>query len=588
MTTTPRILPGGAGAPGIAIGRVVRAIDPMFIPRHFRIPPEEVDREAQRFHDSVEKSIDELKGIQRELAANLNPESSFLIDAHLLILKDRLFVGRIAEKIAAEAINAEWAVQQVSDELYQAYDRLQDAYLRERRGDLEDIVRRLMHNLLPRHAADPKPTAEVPSDAVVVGRAIAPSVLFELRAHRIAGLVTETGSPLSHTAIVARSLGIPAVMGVEDADEISSGDLVIVDANRGIVIVSPDERTLREYRGRTGGAARAPAAAKPRASEPCVTADGTRIHLGANINFGEEVAAAAAQDAEFIGLYRTEFDFFSFGATPDENDLTESYVRAVDAARGMPVTFRTIDVGIDSGNWDEGPSHLGARGLRFCLANPELFTVQLRALYRAAQHGEVRILLPLVSTLDDLDAALEIIGQVRKDLLSRGEDDGRPVPIGVMIETPAAAETCDLMAPRVDFFCVGTNDLIQYYLVIDRSDHSMAELYSPFHPAILRCLRHIRALLAPSGKPVTVCGEMAADPQAAAVLLGLGFTAFSVSLGAYARIRQAIGGMPLDRVRELARRCLALERPKEVEDFVRTEIAAMERDAASGNNLCIG
>jgi phosphoenolpyruvate-protein kinase (PTS system EI component) len=227
MTTTPRILPGGAGAPGIAIGRVVRAIDPMFIPRHFRIPPEEVDREAQRFHDSVEKSIDELKGIQRELAANLNPESSFLIDAHLLILKDRLFVGRIAEKIAAEAINAEWAVQQVSDELYQAYDRLQDAYLRERRGDLEDIVRRLMHNLLPRHAADPKPTAEVPSDAVVVGRAIAPSVLFELRAHRIAGLVTETGSPLSHTAIVARSLGIPAVMGVEDADEISSGDLHI-------------------------------------------------------------------------------------------------------------------------------------------------------------------------------------------------------------------------------------------------------------------------------------------------------------------------------------------------------------------------
>jgi phosphotransferase system enzyme I (PtsI) len=243
-------------------------------------------------------------------------------------------------------------------------------------------------------------------------------------------------------------------------------------------------------------------------------------------------------------------------------------------AKTAPVTFRTIDVGIDQKSWDGVNSNLGVRGLRFCLENQDIFKTQLRALFRAARHGRARILLPFVSTIDDLDAANEIILGVRRDLARRRQAHNSDVPIGVMIETPAAAQTCDLMASRVDFFCLGTNDLIQYYLVIDRSDQSVAHLYNPFHPAILRCLHQVYTLLKPTGKPVTVCGEMAADPVSAAVLLGLGFTSLSVSLNAYPRMKNVISSMSFGKLRGLAEDILMMQKPKEVEERVRASISA--------------
>jgi phosphotransferase system enzyme I (PtsI) len=365
-------------------------------------------------------------------------------------------------------------------------------------------------------------------------------------------------------------------MGVHDVSGIMSGDCVIVDANNGVIIASPDRATLRDYRAAIRNEARLDRSnrpAKPASAAPAsATRDGTRILLGANINFSEEVKAATANGAEFIGLYRTEFDFFRQGAHPTEEALTQDYARALETATSMMVTFRTIDVGIDSAAWDETSSHLGARGLRFSLENQDLFKTQLRAIFRAARRGKARILLPFVSTLDDLDSAVAIIEEVKEDLRKRSEQHDPRVPVGVMIETPAAAQTCDLMAPLVDFFCVGTNDLIQYYLAIDRSDRSTAHLYTPFHPAILRSLRQIRALLEPSGKPVTVCGEMTADPLAAALLLGLGFKALSVNLGSYARIRQAIGSMKLAELRRIAEKCLKMSRPWEVESELRGRI----------------
>jgi phosphotransferase system enzyme I (PtsI) len=295
--------------------------------------------------------------------------------------------------------------------------------------------------------------------------------------------------------------------------------------------------------------------------------------LGANINFSEEVRAAASNRVESIGLYRTEFDFFREGPKPHEDDLTREYTLVLKTAKPAPVTFRTIDVGIDQNSWEGVNTSLGVRGLRFCLENQGLFKTQLRALFRTSRHAPMRILLPFVSTLDDLDAAFDIIHSVRHDLSRARVQYDPDVPIGVMIETPAAAQTCDLMASRVDFFCLGTNDLIQYYLVIDRSDQAMVRLYNPFHPAILRCLHQVFNLLQYSGRPVTVCGEMAADPAAVAVLLGLGYTSLSVSLTAYPQMREMISAFDVRRLRELAGEIMKMEKPAEVEERVRAAIS---------------
>jgi phosphotransferase system enzyme I (PtsI) len=572
MSSSERILQGITVSTGVAIGRAVRAFDPLFISLHLGIGPEEIPAEIARFRESVEKSSAQLKRMQSQLKRRNAAESSFLIDAHLLILQDRLFVDRIVAKIESDRINAEWAIQQVADDLCEAYDRLDDDYLRERRGDLDDIVRRLLHNLQSKHLPPP---GKLPFDSIIVGKSIPASALFELRSRHIAGLVTESGSSLSHTAIMARSMEIPAVMGIEHLQEIPSGVRLIVDGSLGQVIVSPSEKTLAHYRQISPAEKKSRRSSQSAATPPCTTADGVRIQLGININFSDEVLSAVSNHTESIGLYRTEFDFFREGVEHNENSLVADYSEILKTARSMPVTFRTIDVGADCRMWNGVHTNISIRGLRFCLENPELFRPQLRALFRASVKGDARILLPFVSSIDDLDAALQMIDSVKQELLQEHHPFVEAVPIGVMIETPAAAQTCDLMASRVDFFCLGTNDLVQYCLVIDRSDQSAAHLYNPFQPAILRCLHMVRSLLQPTGKPVTVCGEMAADPASAAVLLGLGFTSLSVSLGAYPRMRQVISTMNHEKLRRLAADLMTMERPSEIEAMVRSSFGQM-------------
>ena len=564
-----RIIHGVVASVGTAVGKAVRTFDPLFVSFNFKLRPDQVRKEVERFRGSVEKSREQLKRMQSELRKKSGPESSFLIDAHLLVLQDRLFVDRIIEKVETDCINSEWAIQQVSDELFQAYDRLNDEYLRERRGDLDDIVRRLLHNL----QSKPLPSfKKLPYDAILVGKLVLPSTLFELRSQRIVGLATETGSPLSHTAIMARSLEIPAIVGASELAEVASGDVLIVDGERGIVIWSPSDETVTQYKNRDRDGKKLKKKPVPSVSAPSITEDSVQISLGANINFSEEVRAAAAQGCEFIGLYRTEFDFFREGKQPDEESLVADYSLVLKSAKGSPVTFRTIDVGIDQKSWDGVNMNLGVRGLRFCLENTDIFKKQLRSLYRASVHGPTRILLPFVSSVDDLDAAHAVIEEVRRELQVRRHRYDPNVPIGVMIETPAAAQTCDLMASLVDFFCLGTNDLIQYYLVVDRSDQSVVHLYNPFHPAILRCLQQVYTLLRPTGKPVTVCGEMAADPSSAAVLLGLGFTSLSVSLTAYPRIKRMIRSVSMSQLKDLAGEIMKMHKPKEVEEMVRAAV----------------
>ena len=566
MTGVERKLEGIAASPGIAFGHAVTAWDPELVTLNYSLEPEEVDSHVENFRRSIEKSRSQLGKMQLKLEQSHGGDSTTLIDAHLLILEDRMFVNRIVDKIKNDQINAEWAIQSVSRTILEAYDRVRDDYLRDRRGDLEDVVRRLLFNL---RSYQPPTFRSLRYNTILVGRAILPSTLLELKSPRLVGLVSEIGGPLSHTAIMARSMDVPAVTGVADVLlGLISGELIIVDGDEGMVIRAPSEETLEVYRERAKQEEKSRQSLARVSNAPCVTTDRISILLGANINFKDDVKSVVANECEAIGLYRTEFDFFREGTPLTEDKLVEDYSYVLSEASTLPINIRVIDVGMREG-LDGTSTASRARGLRFLLENRPLFRRQLRAIYRSSPNGHARIVLPFVSTLDELSEANHIIADVRRRLTQKGIDFDETVPIGVMVETPAAAQTCDLMASEVDFFCLGTNDLIQYQLAIDRMDQSSLELYNPFHPAVLRQLKQVHDLVAPTGKPIVVCGEIAADPLPATVLLGLGFTALSVNMGAYRRIKNFIRSVSLAELRELTDGLLKLRSHLKIEERVR-------------------
>ncbi len=568
-TVVERRLTGVAASPGVAFGHAVTSWDPEFVTLNYTLEPSEVDSQVESLRRSVDESRQQLVRMQDKLAGAVGGDSTTLIDAHLLILEDRLFVERIVEKIRAERINAEWAIQAVSSHILEAYDRVHDDYLRDRRGDLEDVVRRLLANLRSYH---PLTFDSLRYNSILVGRTILPMTLLELKSPRLVGVVTESGGPLSHTAIVARSLNLPAVMGVDEVlPGLMSGELIIVDGDEGVVIRAPSEETLESYRVRVQENAETRRRVERPVGAPCVTRDRISILLGSNINFKEEVDAAVAHECEAVGLYRTEFDFFRDGPKPSEARLAEDYAYVLSHAGDRWVNIRAVDAGMRE-NRDGWPA-TGSRGLRFLLENRGLFRTQLRAIYRASVHGHARILLPFVSTPEELSEARRINADVRRRLSERGVPFDESVPMGVMIETPAAAESCDLMASQADFMCLGTNDLIQYLLAVDRTDLANLQLYDPYHPAVLRVLKRVHTLVAPTGKPMVVCGELAADPYSAAVLLGLGFTRLSVNVGAYARIKRMIRSVAVTELREMADGILGMRSRDRIERRVRDTLA---------------
>ena len=570
MTVIERSLNGIAAAPGIAFGHAVTAWDPELVTLNYPLKEDEIDSHVDSFRRSVEKSRSQLEQMQTKLEQSATGDSTTLIDAHLLILEDSMFIDRVVEKIRADAINAEWAIQSVSGTILAAYDRVHDDYLRDRKGDLEDVVRRLLFNL---RSYQPPTFRSLRYHTILVGRTILPSTLLELKSPRLVGLVTECGGPLSHTAIMARSMDLPAVMGVADVlPGLISGELIIVDGDEGVVIRAPSDETLETYRERAKQEKRSRRRLARLAHAPCVTRDRISILLGANINFRDDVTSVVANECEAIGLYRTEFDYFRDGREPSEDKLVEDYAYVLSEAHALPVNIRTLDIGMREGLELTGPLAHG-RGLRFLLENRSLFRKQLRAIYRASPRGHARIVLPFVATLDELREANQIIGNVRRGLTEQGIPFDETVPVGVMVETPAAAQTCDLMASEVDFMCLGTNDLIQYTLAVDRGDQLSLNVYNPFHPAILRQLKQVHDLVSPTGKTIVVCGELAADPFSAAVLLGLGFTALSVNVGAYPRIKKMIRSVSLVELRELTGELMRMRSRDRIEQRVRAALS---------------
>lgn len=572
-------LKGLGVSPGIGVGRALvvtrgtRALG-------FRIPERRVGDEIERLQAARVRAREQIERITQRIADAAGTEHAYIFEAQRLMLDDPMLVDRAAAIIGSERLNAESALQRALDEISALFDRIDDPYLRERKGDVADVVGRLCMNM--GNGGDPIETfRDVEGPLVLVADELSPSLLAQLDFQRLAGLVTDAGSWTYHTAILARSIHVAAVAGVRHASGlIAPGALLAVDGSAGDVWIDPPADLLGELEAQSKKRRAHARSLEDRGTLPPVTADGTPIRIEANVELPEEAARAQRSGAEGIGLYRSEFLLAGTSAAGlDEHAQYAVYRQLIGAMAGGRVTVRTFDVteaqmGLARGG--ESPrSPLGLRGLRLSLSFEEVFQAQLRALLRAAAHGPLRIMFPFVTGVEELRAARAAVAQAADALRRRGEP-APEVPIGIMIEVPSAALTIDLLAGEADFVSIGTNDLIQYCLAVDRTDERVSAMYAPLHPAILRVLRHIARGARRGNLPVSVCGEMAADPALLPLLVGLGLREFSMTTAAIPAARQVVRGMRVPETARLASRALKAATVKDVEKVLAESLAGVK------------
>lgn len=546
------------------------------------LPPEAVDAEVARLREAVAASQRQIVSIRERLARETTSPHAYIFDAHLLMLEDPLLLDRALAAVRDHRVNAEWALQAVADQLHDLFDQLTDDYLRERGSDLDDVLGRILLNLGGTRGA-PKLT-QLPGFYVLVADHLSPSEAAELDWQRVLAVVTEAGSATYHTSILARSFGVPAVVGLKDATRlIPPGAMVVVDGTRGQVMLEPTVPALETYRAAQAQHRLELKRMQEMAVLPALTRDGSALVLRANVEFPDEAATARLNGAEGIGLFRSEYLLGRKREWPGEERQYEIYRKLLAEMSPFPVTVRTWDVGSDDvvpgGPTSPNPA-LGERGLRLLQRAPQAFRDQARALLRAAAHGPLRILFPFVSGPGDLRPALEVLEEARRALRAEGVAVPEHVPVGINLEVPSAALTADLLAPEIDFFSVGTNDLIQYLMAADRVDPRVAAHYQPLHPAVLRLVAGIVRAAAPLARPVSVCGEMASDPLQALLLLGLGVRELSMSPAAIPRVKAAARAATLSVLRDLGQRCLDLPTAAEVESAARATLAEPLRQAA--------
>ena len=578
-------LTGLGVSPGIGVGRAL-VLKSRTRDLRFRVSAARVPRELERLADARLQSRRQIEQIKARIAASIGNDHAYLFDAQLLMLDDRMLIERAIEIIQASRVNAETALQRTLDEISSLFDKGDDPYLRERRGDVSDVVGRLCGNL--RAGGDPVDFfRELEGPLVLVADELTPSIIAQLEWHRLAALVSDEGSWTYHTAILARSIRIPAVAGLRNASAlIAPGSLLAVDGSTGEVIVGPDEATVAQFQVRGRRRAKFEESLDEFRRLPGITADGVLIRLEANIESPDDAQRAHERGADGIGLFRSEFLLAVGGqAALAEEAQYIAYSRLVSGAAPSGVTIRTFDVSetqlpIEHAGIDGSRSPLGLRGIRLSLMLDEIFQAQLRALLRAARHGALRIMFPFVSSVEELRAAREAVARAAATLRGRGIEVPS-VPTGVMIEVPSAALTADLLAAEADFFAIGTNDLIQYCLAVDRTDDRVSRLYEPLHPAILRMLRNVARAGRRRHIRVSVCGEMAADPVLLTLLVGLGLTEFSMSPTAIPRAKQVLRELNAADATRAAGRALraatAADVERELIDFLAPRSAAGPR-----------
>ena len=549
---------GLAVARGIAIGRAVLVASSRVDVAHYFVSPDQVVAEIMRLRVARDAVVDELQRLQKAMPKDAPHELGALLDVHLMLLQDEELTSGVVHWIKTRLYNAEWALTSQLEIIVRQFEEMEDPYLRERKADMEQVGERVLHCLKgtgplvaqakrPQRPQQELQLGDTDVPLVLVAHDLSPADMLQFKQSVFSGFVTDVGGKTSHTAIVARSLGIPAVVGARTASQlVKQDDWVIIDGDAGVVIVDPSPIILADYgfKQRQGDLERERLVRLRHT--PSVSLDGQKVELLANIEMPEDTQAAITAGAVGVGLFRSEFLFMGRqGHLPDEEEQYQAYRRAVDGMNGLPVTIRTVDVGADK-PLDEtrhDAAHLnpalGLRAIRWSLADPAMFLTQLRAILRAAAHGQVNLLIPMLAHGSEIRQTLALMTQARQELDRRGVAHG-PVKLGAMIEIPAAALSLRLFLKHFDFLSIGTNDLIQYTLAIDRADESVAHLYDPLHPAVLRLIADTIAECHRQGKGVSVCGEMAGDVTMTRLLLGLGLRSFSMHPSQILAVKQQV------------------------------------------------
>ena len=580
MTFTIR---GISASRGLAIGRVHAVARGRPEATERRLDPSRVEAEVERFGRAVAAARRELGAVKARIPEGTPKEIAAFIDTHLLMLEDEAITTAPLGYIRELRCNAEWALKLECDALVAVFDAMDDPYLRTRKDDVEHVVDRVHAHLREAGGKRPPP-GESAAGRIVYADDLTPADTVLMQHQGVAGFMTEFGGSNSHTAILARSLNIPAVVGLHrSAALLRDGDEVVLDGREGVVIVSPADIVKRFYEYRRREIERTRAARRKLRATPTVTADGEPVVLQANVELPGESAGAVRDGAAGVGLYRTEFLFMNRSHPPDEQEQFEAYSELVTALKGFPVTVRTLDLGADKqvdGARPDAPATsnpaLGLRAVRLCLKEQSLFRPQIRAILRASACGPVRMMIPMLANTTELDQVLRIVRDCKRELDERGEGYDASMPVGAMIEVPAAAICADIFARRLDFLSIGTNDLIQYTIAIDRVDDEVSYLYDPLHPAVLRLVATTIAAGRKAGIPVAMCGEMAGDARYTKLLLGMGLREFSVHPNALLEVKQIIGETRITSARKSTRRILRSTHPATrhalVDDLNRTAV----------------
>ena len=557
-------LSGVSASKGIAIGRVHVVDRGQFEISETGIKPERVKNEIARFHRALRSARGELKAVKERIPRETATDVSAFIDTHLLMLEDSALTNAPVKLIRERHCNAEWALKVQRDALVAVFEAMDDPYLSTRKDDIDHVVNRIQRILLKRRKTARGRRTQPLSDRIVFADDLTPADTVLMQHQGIAAFLTEFGGPNSHTAILARSLRIPAIVGLHSARSfLRDEELVIVDGQRGVIIVDPDSTTIRHFERRRREIDRQVIARKRLRKSPVVTSDGETIELHANVELPSDMVAAAQVGATGIGLYRTEYLYMNREEPPDEEEQYRAYIKMVNALKGAPVTIRTLDLGADKqvdGSRPGAPVSsnpaLGLRAVRLCLREQGLFRPQLRAILRASARNPVRMMVPMLSNTQELVQVLQLIKECQRELSAEGKAYDPDMPVGAMIEVPAAAVCADLFARRLDFLSIGTNDLIQYTIAIDRIDDEVSYLYDPLHPAVLRLIQMTINAGKKAGIPVAMCGEMAGDARYTRLLLGLGLKEFSVHPNALLEVKQAINETHFGKSRKLAQRVM--------------------------------
>ena len=569
-------LHGIAVSKGIAIGKAVLISRAALEVSHYLVEAGKEECEAQKLLDAFEQVRQELEQLRQGLPKDAPQEMAAFLDVHSMILADPALAEKPIKLIRTQRLNAAWALTTELNDLLEQFADIEDTYLKERANDIRQVAERVVKALNAQQKdslndAEFLPASDIGVESIIVAHDIAPHDMLRFKEHAFTGFVTDLGGKTSHTAIVARSMEIPAVVGVRHASEmIRHGDWLILDGEHGVVVVAPDEQLLAEYRKLQAQALKEARKLKQLKHSKTETADRVEIELSANIELPEDAIQAVKLGAVGVGLFRSEFLFMDRKqALPDEEQQYQEYRRVVDLMHGLPVNIRTIDVGADKalgGGGDvsqTGTSPLGLRAIRWSLTEPEIFLTQLRAILRASAHGQARIMIPMLAHAKEIDETFRLIEKAKQQLHQRGQAFNPHIQVGAMIEIPAAALMLPLFINRFDFLSIGTNDLIQYTLAIDRADHAVAHLYDPLHPAILNLLSSIIDQAKRADVPVAVCGEMAGDPALTKLLLALGLTDFSMHFSQLLLVKREILKANVGLLKTRAPRVLRAYEPEE-------------------------